>query len=246
MTVYFTSDLHLDATTKRLVAGFATFLDQRVDKGDELYILGDLCEVWVGDDDDSPFCGTLARMLTDVSRRAHVAFIHGNRDFLLGDRFARRTGIHLLPDLTVIERHGLRMLLSHGDAWCTRDLAYQEARRLLRSPAWQADVLARSLPERRELARALREQSRATNANKADNIMDVTESEVCNAAVSRGADTVIHGHTHRPGIHLIRSRKATVRRYVLGDWGRCGNAIALSDEGIRLERFALPSPASRR
>lgn len=242
MTVLFLSDLHIDADAPRVLRGFRGFLAREAPRADALYILGDLVEVWVGDDDDGPTAVAVREALAAATAHCPVFVMHGNRDFLLGDGFASDTGVTLVPDPHVLQPHadGPRLLLAHGDAFCTRDVAYQEARAVLRSPAWQAEVLARTLPERRALARSLREESRAANANKAENIMDVTEEEVVAAMLRHDCPVLIHGHTHRPGVHPValgpNGREG--RRYVLGDWGRCGWTLRLDGE-MTLECFAL-------
>ena len=245
MTVLFLSDLHIDADEPRVLRGFRDFLAREAPRADALYILGDLVEVWVGDDDDGPTAAAVRKALATASSHCPVFVMHGNRDFLLGDGFAADTGVTLIPDPHVVQPHadGPRLLLAHGDAFCTRDAAYQQARAVLRSPAWQSDVLARTLPERRALARSLRDQSRAANANKAENIMDVTEEEVAAAMLHHDCPVLIHGHTHRPGVHEVALGPdgRTGHRYVLGDWGRCGWTLRLGRE-MSLECFALPEP----
>lgn len=245
MTVLFLSDLHIDTDEPHVLRGFRDFLAREAPRADALYILGDLVEVWVGDDDDGPTATAVREALVAATSHCPVFVMHGNRDFLLGDTFAADTRVTLIPDPYVVQPRadGPRLLLAHGDAFCTRDTAYQEARALLRSPAWQADVLARTLPERRALARSLRDQSRAANANKAENIMDVTEEEVAAAMLRHDCHVLIHGHTHRPGVHdvALGPDGRAGRRYVLGDWGRCGWTLRFGRE-VALECFALPEP----
>ncbi len=242
MTTLFISDLHIDAGVPRVLQGFLAFLAGEAARVDTLYILGDLVEVWVGDDDDGPTAAALREALQEVARQCEVFVMHGNRDFLFGDRFASETGVALIPDPHVITgSRGERMLLAHGDAFCTRDHAYQQARALLRSEAWRADVLARTLTERRALARQLREESRVASANKADNIMDVTDTEVAAAMRTHDCSVMVHGHTHRPGVHAVVDADGAVgRRYVLGDWGRCGWTLRLG-RSLSLECFGLPA-----
>lgn len=243
MTTLFISDLHIDAGAPRVLQGFRGFLAREAPRANAIYILGDLVEVWVGDDDDGPTATALREALAAAARHCPVYVMHGNRDFLFGDRFAAETGTTLIPDPCVIEPvpNGERLLLAHGDAFCTRDRAYQQARAVLRSQAWQADVLARSLPQRRALARGLREESQAANANKAENIMDVTDAEVAAAMRRHDCPVMVHGHTHRPGVHEVAldHNGQVGRRYVLGDWGRCGWTLRMG-AGMTLECFALP------
>lgn len=235
MKCSFISDLHLDSTTPERVDAFARFLRRESSRCDELYLLGDLTEVWIGDDDDSPFAQALKVELAAAAANCRIRLMHGNRDFLIGDEFARSSRVELIDDPFVIDRNGQRLLLCHGDALCVDDVAYQRTRSVLRSQAWQTDVKAKPLAERRKLADAMRAQSRAANANKPSNIMDVAESAVADIVSQHEAAALIHGHTHRPGIHAI-GKAAT--RYVLGDWNRCGWLLRF-DGSFSLLRFPL-------
>jgi UDP-2,3-diacylglucosamine hydrolase len=231
----FVSDLHLDADLPTRNVAFAQFLARESNRCDELYILGDLTEVWIGDDDDSAFADTLQRDLAKASARCRVHLMHGNRDFLIGAAFAARSGVELLSDPHVIERDGLRLVLCHGDGLCTDDVAYQRTRVVLRSAEWRRDTLAQTIAERRVLAASMRAQSRATNANKPAQIMDVTPDAIDRLAREHGADAIVHGHTHRPAIH---HSAGTPRRFVLGDWDRCGWVLRF-DGDFTLLRFPL-------
>lgn len=211
----FLSDLHLDNPQDERFTTFAAVIAAEAAVGAHLYILGDLCEVWVGDDDNGPLALALTKVLEDAAQQTKIALMHGNRDFLFGEPFARRTGVQLLEDPYVLDG---QVLLSHGDMFCLDDEAYQQARSLLRSAEWQASVLDQSLDARRQLAQGMRAQSQASNANKAANIMDVRVSEVDRVATAAGCAQVLHGHTHRPGIH----QHEKITRFVLGDWDRCG------------------------
>ena len=235
MRCSFISDLHLDADTPERNDAFARFLTNESSYCDELYILGDLTEVWVGDDDDSAFAETLRRCLADSSSRCRIFLQHGNRDFLIGNAFAARCGLEVLPEIHIIARDGKRVLLCHGDILCTNDVAYQRTRATLRSPAWQRDVLSKSIDERRSLAASMRSQSRATNANKPAQIMDTAPDAIDRLAREHAIDAIVHGHTHRPAVH--RS-DGPVPRYVLGDWDRCGWVLRF-DGAFTLQRFAL-------
>ena len=217
----FVSDLHLEHADDARFITFAHLLRANVDA--DLFLLGDITEVWVGDDDDAPLATALSALLHELSARTRVFLMHGNRDFLFGDEFAQRTGVTLLADPHVLDAS---LLLSHGDRYCTDDVAYQNARRTLRSPEWQASILEQSLDARRQFAAGLRAQSKQTNANKAQNIMDVNADAIRAALDASGCQTLIHGHTHRPGRHWHQGRE----RLVLGDWDHCAWA-ALSDAG---------------
>ncbi|MDE0692104.1 MAG: UDP-2,3-diacylglucosamine diphosphatase [Gammaproteobacteria bacterium] len=227
MTALFLSDLHIDETVPHVRAGLERVLSEAADVVDDIYILGDLVEVWVGDDDDAVSARELRSALKAASEHSRVHVMHGNRDFLLGERFAEETGVTLLPDPTCVEIGERRVLLAHGDAYCTGDLEYQAMRRMFRSPDWQRSVLARPLAERRQLAQGLRAQSVAAGANKAEGIMDVTAEAVTEAMAEHNAGLLVHGHTHRPAIHELGDGK---RRIVLGDWGRCGWTLHLGED----------------
>lgn len=239
MSALFISDLHLDETRPHVLAGLQRLVDEDADQVDALYVLGDLAEVWLGDDDDSAMADAIRKTLAKAAERCQLYVMHGNRDFLLGARFAADTGAKLLQDPTVVAIEGARVLLAHGDAYCTADAEYQRARALLRSEQWQANVLASSLEERRALAAALRSKSRQANENKADNIMDVTPAAIDAALEQADAELLVHGHTHRPGIHSLPRNR---RRIVLGDWNRCGWKLRLCGGDAALLCFPLPRP----
>jgi UDP-2,3-diacylglucosamine hydrolase len=210
------SDLHLEDPDGRHLQALARLLeDARID---ECWFLGDLCEVWVGDDDDGPLATSLREVLYRAARRFRVLLMRGNRDFLFGERLAAATGIELVED-PAIRPDGV--LFAHGDAFCVDDQPYQSLRSLFRSREWQDEVLARSLEERRTFAASLRAQSRASNALKSQGIMDVNQGAVAAMMKASGADILVHGHTHRPGVH----RHGWGPRYVLGDWGRVAWAL---------------------
>ena len=210
----FISDLHLEDPDSAAFRSFAALLRRESADAEAIHLLGDITEVWIGDDDDGPLAVRLKSVLQEAAGRCRVTLMHGNRDFLFGKDLAAETGVEMISD-PHLEADGT--LLSHGDSFCIDDEAYQQARTLFRSQAWQQEVLSQSLDARRELARGLRAQSQASNANKAENIMDVARREVDRVAVALGAERMIHGHTHRPGRHV----HAWGNRYVLGAWERC-------------------------
>ena len=229
----FISDLHLEDVDSPTFLRFKELMEFESSQVDEIYILGDLVEMWVGDDDDAD----IATALADVISRANcpVFLMHGNRDFLFGERFSKATGAVVLPD-PYLTSDGL--LLSHGDSLCTDDQKYQQMRTLFRSEAWQQDLLSKSLAERKALGQMLRSQSKEANANKATNIMDVNENALEALFAEHDALTFIHGHTHRPGIH---PRNSAVRM-VLGAWERCGWLIRQEGSEFKLQSFALNKP----
>ena len=236
MTALFISDLHIDQTRPAVLAGLRRLVETEAHSVDALYVLGDLVEVWVGDDDDGPVATSIREVLTVASNRCAVYIMHGNRDFLLGAQFAKHTGTTLIDDPSVVEVDGDRVLLAHGDAYCTGDVEYQRLRTLFRSSTWQSEVLSSTLEERRALAASLRARSIAANENKAANIMDVTPCSVRQAMDKAGVSLMVHGHTHRPGIHDLGTGR---RRIVLGDWDRCGWKLRLDKGDAQLSCFPL-------
>lgn len=231
----FIADLHLDHARPHVVRALADFLSQH-SNCDRLYILGDLFDAWIGDDDDAPFATEVAATLRKFTAAGPELFImQGNRDFLLGNVFCQAVGAQLLPDPTVIDLYGEPTLLMHGDSLCTGDKEYQAFRSTARDPQWQAPLLALELPERRVLAAQMRSESREANSNKAEDIMDVSPSEVEKVMRDFGVKQLIHGHTHRPAEHVI----STGRRWVLGDWDSRGWALTASPQNIELNNFDI-------
>ena len=220
MNRLFISDLHLSEERPHTTAAFLAFLAEKAIACEQLYILGDFFDAWIGDDDDRPLAAEIANALRKISDHGvQVFFQHGNRDFLLGDTYAARCGMQLLPELCVIEHACRRYLLAHGDQFCTQDAAYQQFRELVRNPEWQRDFLAKPLTERRAIAAQLRAKSKEANSIKAEDIMDVTPSEIETALVANQCGSLIHGHTHRPAHHtLALPDGSTAERIVLSDW----------------------------
>jgi UDP-2,3-diacylglucosamine hydrolase len=231
----FIADLHLDPARPEVIGVLVDFLSQHT-QCDRLYILGDLFDAWIGDDDDAPFATEVAAILRKFTAAGPELFImQGNRDFLLGKAFCQVVGAQLLPDPTLIDLYGEPTLLMHGDSLCTGDKEYQAFRSTARDPQWQAQLLALELPERRALAAQMRSMSREANSNKAEDIMDVTPSEVEKVMREFGVKQLIHGHTHRPAQHIV----STGERWVLGDWDSRGWAIIASSEKIELINFNI-------
>jgi len=232
----FVSDLHLDAERPSSVEAFLAFLRGDAARAAALYILGDLFEAWIGDDDDNPtYAPIIDGLATLTASGVSCYFMHGNRDFLVGQDFADRTGCRLLGDWHVIEIASERVLLTHGDLLCTDDLPYQELRRLVRDPQWQKEFLSKSLAERRAIADELRQRSRTETAAKPAEIMDVNAAAVAAALRENSVRTVLHGHTHRPGVHTLACDGEEATRIVLGAWYERGSVVRWNDSGYRLD-----------
>ena len=229
----FISDLHLDDSRPAVVEAFERFLARTAPGADGLYILGDLFEYWVGDDGlELPLAARAAEALAAIAVRVPTHFMHGNRDFLVAEKFSAATGVKLLPDPTIADLYGRRTILMHGDTLCTGDVAYQKFRAQVRDPAWQAGVLAQPLAARVAMARQLRDTSDAAKEGKEMGIMDVAPEAVEAAFRAHGCDTLIHGHTHRPGRHEYRVDGRTCVRWVLPDWYGAGGYLEASPAGI--------------
>lgn len=240
MTTLFISDLHLSHQTPEVVDGFFAFLRTTAANAEQLYILGDFFDAWIGDDDDDPLVQEVKGQLRHFTRQCPVSFMHGNRDFLVGEQFAKDTGVNLLPEQAVIDLYGRKALLLHGDTLCTTDLEYMQFRAMVRSPQWQQQVLALPLQQRRAMAADLRAKSLSMNAIKAEDIMDVTPEEVVKVMSDHQVDLLIHGHTHRPAIHKLTVDNKQAERWVLGDWHQRGwYALATADGDLELNNFPL-------
>lgn len=237
----FISDLHLDPERPEHLDALKVLLEQHAGKADALYVLGDLFEAWIGDDDDTPFNqNAIAAFRQFADSGSKLYFMHGNRDFLLGEDFAAACGGVLLEEGTVVDLYGTKAQLMHGDSLCTLDTEYQQFRAMARSPQWQQGMLSQPLEQRRMIAQGMRMQSQGNNANKAENIMDVTPDEVVKTMETAGVHHLIHGHTHRPDVHDVSLSNGTGKRWVLGDWGKLGwQIVADSERGVRLESFAI-------
>jgi UDP-2,3-diacylglucosamine hydrolase len=219
MPTFFISDLHLDDARPQITELFARFLKEDARGADALYVLGDLFESWIGDDDDAPLARRVAHALRDLSDSGvPIYFMRGNRDFLLGADYAKQCGMTLLGDPALVELGGERTLLMHGDTLCTDDIEYQKFRALVRNPSWQRQFLGKPLTERRAFAEQARGESRKQTATKAANIMDVNQGAVESTMRAHGVRRLIHGHTHRPATHPFDLDGKTAERIVLGDW----------------------------
>ena len=232
MATLFVSDVHLSAARPDLVALFLGFLEREARAADALYILGDLFDLWLGDDDPDPLNQqVIAGLSALTSAGVPVSVMHGNRDFMLSERFARETGARLLPDPAVIDLHGTPTLLMHGDTLCTNDLEYQRARARYRQPWVLALFLALPRAVRFVIGRRLRAKSERTKQTLTPEIMDVTASAVGAAFRTHDAPRLIHGHTHRPARHehVIDGRRC--ERWVLADWYRTGSYLRCDATG---------------
>ena len=235
MSTLFVSDLHLCAARPRSNRAFFDFLEHEARGAEALYILGDLFEYWVGDDDlDDAFNASIVAALARLAAAGiPIYLMHGNRDFLIGDAFAHASGVQLLPDPSLIELYGAATLLMHGDTLCTLDLEYQAFRREARSAAWIEGMLRRPLAERKAAVEALRDRSEQEKRGKSAEIMDVA-SEAVEAVLRRyGYPRLIHGHTHRPARHLHALDGRACERWVLGDWYLGGSYLACDARGCR-------------
>jgi UDP-2,3-diacylglucosamine hydrolase len=236
MTTLFISDLHLSAERPQATRRFLDFLARRAHRARALYILGDLFEVWIGD--DAPDAGereVMAALALLTGHGVACCFMHGNRDFLVGDGFAAATGCRLLQDPTVIALDGQPTLLMHGDTLCTDDVAYQEFRAQVRTPQWRDWILAQSPQRRRALAAGYRQESRAAGREKANAIMDVNAGEVERVMRAHGVRRLIHGHTHRPAEHRFDLDGRQAVRWVLPDWYAEGGVLVCDAAGCRLQ-----------
>ena len=218
MTIDFISDLHLDKTRPEVNKYFINYLDNINKDVTDLYILGDLFEYWVGDDDPMDGLNEIRASISQLGVKINIWYMHGNRDFLISKKICSNLNMHLLQDPTVITKNGQRLLLLHGDTLCTDDEEYQKFRSLVRSDEWQNQMLSKSLEERLALAENLRKKSIDANAHKKESIMDVNINEVDTLIESYKPNIIIHGHTHRPNIHKHNLNQEYIYRYVLGDW----------------------------
>jgi UDP-2,3-diacylglucosamine hydrolase len=239
----FISDLHLAGERPAINRRFFAFLREQAQRAAALYVLGDLFEYWIGDEElDTPDGDPLARKVAEafgaLSRAGvGVRLMHGNRDFLIGRRFCELSGARLLEDPSVEKLGGARTLLMHGDTLCTDDADYQAWRKVARSSAWQREFLAKPLPERRKALQALRERSREVVGAKPAEIMDVNDGAVREALRQHQLTRLVHGHTHRAARHALEVDGRACERWVLPDWYERGGYLSIDDAGPRLVSF---------
>ena len=231
MSSCFISDLHLDHKRKDIKKAFFKFLESEASGFENLYILGDLFEVWIGDDFEDEFTSEVISELKKFSLKDKNIFImHGNRDFLLGEKFAKKCGAKLISDPLILNKEEKKIMLSHGDIFCTDDLEYQSFKEKVRNKKWKKEFLSKDLKDREEIAKKLRKESAMKNSKKEDYLMDVNKSEIEKIAQEYEVDILIHGHVHRPKIH----DEAFGQRIVLGDWDQKYWFISLIGEKISL------------
>jgi UDP-2,3-diacylglucosamine hydrolase len=234
VTVWFISDLHLARERQSIAEVFCQFLAREARLAQALYILGDLFDYWLGDDDiEDPFHRSIVTALAEVARAGcAVRVMHGNRDFLLGSEFAAAAGAQLIDDPTRIDLHGEPTLLLHGDTLCTADVGYQQFRARVRSPAWRRTFLSMPLGERRAAVESLRRENEGEKRAKSDAIMDAAESAVTLNFRNHRCTRMIHGHTHRPALHRYQLDGVDRERWVLADWYDSGEALRVNASGV--------------
>ncbi|MDE1189301.1 MAG: UDP-2,3-diacylglucosamine diphosphatase [Pantoea sp.] len=231
----FIADLHLCQDEPAITAGFLHFLQREAHLCDALYILGDLFEAWIGDDDPNPLHQQIAAALKALPVPKY--FIHGNRDFLLGQRFAATCGMTLLPEEQVLTLYGQRLLIMHGDTLCTDDEGYQRFRAKVHQRWLQKLFLALPLRLRMRIAARMRADSKQANQHKSLSIMDVNQQAVIEAMTCQQVRLLIHGHTHRPAIHEFVLQGENAQRVVLGAWHQQGSMVQVDADGVRLIEF---------
>ncbi len=236
MSTLFISDLHLSAERPDITQAFHFFLQNIAPDSDALYILGDLFEVWLGDDLISPeYHDSISELKKLSDKNIPIYIMRGNRDFLFGQQFEALTGAKLIEDPTLIDLYGSKTLLMHGDTLCTDDTKYQEFRTMVRNPAFQADFLSKSAAERVAIAKQLRDTSKTETNSKSEEIMDVNLDAVLNIFTEHKVQNLIHGHTHRPAVHDIKANNLPAKRIVLNDWHDCGSVLIYSDSGFYVD-----------
>lgn len=240
MSTLFISDLHLSPERPDIIQLFLDFMKERAAESDELYILGDLFEVWIGDDYHPPELESVLSALKHYTDSGKSLFIiRGNRDFLMGDVFEKLTGCKLLPDPSIINLQGQQTLISHGDELCVDDVEYMEFRNMVRNDTWQKEFLAKPVEERIEFAKKARAESSSKTRQKAMEIMDVNQKAVEKLMVDNEIELMIHGHTHRPNTHHFPLEGKLMTRIVLGDWYEQGSVLTCIKQDCELQSIPL-------
>ncbi len=235
---HFISDLHLCEERPDLTALFTRYMNEIAPQSLELFVLGDLFESWIGDDDDSEFVESIItqfRAYSDSGKKLY--FQHGNRDFLLASEFANKTGGEIIDEIHPLVIGGQNAILMHGDSLCWDDVEYLEFRKMVRSDAWQQQLISQPLTVRRAIAADLRQKSKDAQENKAESITDVHPEAVEKALQESNATILIHGHTHRPDFHDLEVNGKHCQRIVLSDWGEQGNYLTVKNSDIESHYF---------
>lgn len=238
MATLFISDLHLSQERPKITELFLTFLKQTVVQSEALYILGDLFEVWLGDDMILPdYQPAIEQIAATVKAGVPVYIMYGNRDFLMREQFEKLSGARIIHEPYVVNLYGNNTLLMHGDTLCTDDIEYQKFRAMVRNPQWQQELLSKTPQERLELARKFREISKSETAQKASEIMDVNQGAVIQTMHDNKVLHLIHGHTHRPATHTFELDNQTATRIVLPDWYEEGGYLAVNENGYHTQKI---------
>lgn len=229
--IVFISDLHLAPERPQIIDLFIRFVDEVAAEADALYILGDFLEYWLGDDDPAPSLLAVFDKLIELDEKhgTKIFFMHGNRDFLIGSELAQRCHFTQIDDTYKIKINNQDALLMHGDTLCTDDIEYQKFRQMVRSTQWKQDILSKTLEERIQIAKSLREKSRQSTNEKEEYIMDVNQDATDAVFIDNDVDLLIHGHTHRPAIHHKTINHRDTTRIVLGDWFKTGSYLRIKD-----------------
>lgn len=240
MNILFISDLHLSSERPDIIELFINFMNNDAQHADQLYVLGDLFEVWLGDDYYEPALEpviTALRQFSELGKPLYV--IHGNRDFLMGTGFETLTGCKILPDPSTIILHGENTLISHGDELCVDDTEYMEFRKMVRDTQWQKAFLAKPVKDRIAFAKQARSESISKTQQKTMDIMDVNQNAVEQLMSEHGVELLIHGHTHRPNTHHFNVAGKPMTRIVLGDWYEHGSVLRCDEKECELKSFTL-------
>lgn len=235
LTTLFVADLHIGGEQPLVTDRFIEFLQTQANHAEALYILGDLFEVWLGDDAVQPEQRKILDALKQLSQHGVAIFVmRGNRDVLLGQAFEKMSGCRLLDDPTVIDLYGQKTLLTHGDILCTDDGEYQQFRSMVHNPKWQQQFLSNSIEQRITIARQYRSESSARNQQKTAAIMDVNSNAVIDMMQKHGVNRLIHGHTHRPAVHDLAINSHPAQRIVVGDWLQQNSQLICDEHGCQL------------
>lgn len=239
MSVIFISDLHLDKNRPKIVNYFVDAISNLSRDVSSIYILGDLVEYWVGDDDPAMGLQIAFDAIHKKTSTTPIYFMHGNRDFLISEKFCKKYGMRLIQDPTIITLYKKKILLMHGDTLCTDDEEYQNYRKMVRSISWQEKVMKKTLEERLDIAEDLRKKSLEATKGKSEEIMDVNNQAVEDVIKKYNVDILIHGHTHRPNIHELEINGKNVKRLVLGDWYESAYLLKYEKGKIIIDKKSL-------